>query len=83
VVIVDCRPPSPGIVSDGWRILDRPHVAAVIIRLARLNFRNPVETLVITITTFVLGLSNQNVSIVGIIGFVDKPESSEPVVPVP
>jgi hypothetical protein len=83
MVIVDCRLPSPGIVSDGWRILDRPHVAAVILHLARFNFWDPVESIVTTITTIVLDLSNRNVSIAGIIGLVVKPESSEPVVPVP
>jgi hypothetical protein len=83
MVIVDCRLPSPGIVSDGWRILDRPHVAAVIIRLTGLNFWDPVESIVTAITIVALGLSNQNVRIVGILGLVDKSESSEPVVPVP
>ena len=78
VVIIDCRPPAPGIVSDGWRILDRPRMAAVIIRLTRINLTDPVEALVVITIATTLALGNKNVTAIVIIGVVEKPESCKP-----
>ena len=57
-------------------------MAAVIIHLTRLNFRNPVEALTIVTVIITLALGDKNVSIIDSIGVVDKPAIIKPIMPI-
>ena len=77
VVIIDCRPPEPGIVSDEWRILDRPRMV-VVIRLTRFHLIYSVEALVI----ITLALSHKHVATIVDLRLVNKSEVCKPALPV-
>ena len=69
LVIIDCKPPAPGIVNGSWRILDRPRVA-VIIRLTSFNLTDRVEGLVVINVIASLTLGHKNVTAIVIIGLL-------------
>ena len=81
VVIIDCRPPEPGIVSDEWRILDRPRMV-VVIHLTRFNLVDSVEALIVITVVITLALGHKNVTAIVNLGLVEKPEICKPVLPI-
>ena len=76
MLILDCRPLEPGIISEARRTPDRPRVV-VLIRFARVNFCNPVE-LPVVIDLF-LKLGHKDVSVIHELRIVEAAKSCVPI----
>ena len=77
LLIVICRPLAPGIISEGWRAHDRPHVV-VIVRLTRLRLIDPIETVI----NIVIALRHKDVAAVANLGVVVEAKGRVPILPI-